>query len=703
MKSARHPRSRGDQLFTPVAAPPKPLEFANKAQDLQALRDAVVDAASVGGGLWLSYVFVFFYLAIAAGGATQRDLFFENPVKLPFLNVDLPLLWFFVLGPLLFLIVHAYTLLHFTFLADKVVAFDAQLERQIERSDPDTGELLRRQLPSNIFVQFLAGPPKSRNGMMGLLLRGIAWITLVIGPVLLLVLFQLQFLPFHSVWISWEQRLIVFADLALLWFLWPAVARRGGTFLAKGHVLGGMVWVCLFAMASLLPLLLVYTVATFPGEWLDEAVSKVLSVPTSGTWTVIGWTQTELASLRTLLVEGDIDEVTQRPISLWSNRLVMPGIDVIDHAKFDTEAKIGALPVTVSLRGRHLEGAVLMGAHLRKADFTGAFLKGAEFYHADLREAKFGCDRSGSDEDQCADIRDADLEGAQLQGASLYGARLQGADLEEAHLEGADLNEAELQGASLNNAQLQGVNFNRAQLEGANLIGAQLQGATFFMGNLDATLLVSANLEGALFVMTMLRGADLSDAQLQDAALSLVFVWRTTVRDVNAAGADIGGLETGQKYYCGELDGCKWTTKTFAEHLLSFESALPQDIDEREEILTRIAELDPDKKSDWRPDDWKLLERRPEPKDYEKKLAAKLRQIGCAAEGAPYVIHALLGARLFEHVIKTLELRLDDPAQRADIAKAFLNEEHCPGARGLSGQDKAVLREIRDRYSPARP
>jgi hypothetical protein len=172
---------------------------AKKAKDLQALRDAVVDAASVGGGLWLSYLLVFFYLAIAAGGVSDSDLFFENPVKLPFLNVDLPFLGFFVLGPLLSLIVHAYTLLHFTFLADKVGAFHNELERQIERSDPDTGELLRRQLPSNILVQFLSGPRRTRAGMMGSLfrrlLRGIVWISLVAGPMLLLVFFQLQFLP----------------------------------------------------------------------------------------------------------------------------------------------------------------------------------------------------------------------------------------------------------------------------------------------------------------------------------------------------------------------------------------------------------------------------------------------------------------------------------------------------------------------------
>jgi len=83
----------------PAAPSPHAPAFAAKAKDLQALRDAVVDAASVGAGLWLSYLFVVLYLAIAVGSVTHRDLLFESPVKLPFLNVDLPLVGFFVLGP----------------------------------------------------------------------------------------------------------------------------------------------------------------------------------------------------------------------------------------------------------------------------------------------------------------------------------------------------------------------------------------------------------------------------------------------------------------------------------------------------------------------------------------------------------------------------------------------------------------------------
>jgi hypothetical protein len=43
-----------------------------------------------------------------------------HTVKLPFLGVDLPLVAFFFLAPILFIVSHGYTLVHFVMLAAKV-------------------------------------------------------------------------------------------------------------------------------------------------------------------------------------------------------------------------------------------------------------------------------------------------------------------------------------------------------------------------------------------------------------------------------------------------------------------------------------------------------------------------------------------------------------------------------------------------------
>jgi len=51
-------------------------------------------------------------------------------------------------------------------------------------------------------VQLLAGPREVREGIVGGLLGWIVSISLVLGPICLLVLFQLQFLPYHSAGIT---------------------------------------------------------------------------------------------------------------------------------------------------------------------------------------------------------------------------------------------------------------------------------------------------------------------------------------------------------------------------------------------------------------------------------------------------------------------------------------------------------------------
>ena len=100
---------------------PKAQALAEQANDPAALRDAAVQAAAVSGPLWVTYLGAMFYLAVAAGAVTHKDLFFENPVKLPFLGIDLPLAGFFGLGPALFLILHSYVLLHFEYSTTKGV------------------------------------------------------------------------------------------------------------------------------------------------------------------------------------------------------------------------------------------------------------------------------------------------------------------------------------------------------------------------------------------------------------------------------------------------------------------------------------------------------------------------------------------------------------------------------------------------------
>jgi hypothetical protein len=614
-----------------------PADFAAKATDLQALRDAVVDAAAVGGGLWLSYLFVFLYLAIAAGAVTHKDLFLENPVKLPFLNVELPLLGFFFLGPLLFVILHAYTLLHFTMLADKVGAFQSELQARIAE---ETGERLRRQLPSNIFVQFLSGPQDIRHGAVGVMLRLIAQLSLVLGPIALLVFFVLQFLPYHNELISWWQRLLVVADLVLLWVLWPSIARGRRVSLGCRDLRRGKV--ALPLAASLSPVVLVFTIATFPGEWL-EAHRPLLEFPAPWKKEDPPWRKVEgekkVTSLHELLVAGGTDYVRRRPMSLWSNVLVLPGEDFIDHSKFDIDAKFAAVASTISLRGRDLHGAILIEARLRKADFTGAQLQGASLQSTDLRDAKFECAERNSS-NGCAELQGASLDLAQLQGASL--------------------DNAQLQGASLDNAELQGASLARTQLQGASLVAAQLQGASLV----------------DVFVYRVSGGPQIAGARVERPEIKPRYRFLDCVPP-NVCGFSPAAFATLKKMIGTEVPAGRF----------------------RDDALRRMARLDPDDQSidaklDPPANRWKEFEAAPPDRDeFEKGLADIFNKIGCAADGAPYVVHYLTGWLGYRFA--------PGSSHPAVLAQAFLDDTKCPGARGLTDADKAKLRDIAAKAPPA--
>jgi uncharacterized protein YjbI with pentapeptide repeats len=229
-------------------------------------------------------------------------------------------------------------------------------------------------------------------------------------------------------------------------------------------------------------------------------------------------------------------------------------------------------------------------------------------------------------------------------------------------------------------------------LQGASLRGAQLQGAS-----LDRA---------------QLQGVYLFDAELEEASLRNDYVWRTNPPS-NASGAFVAAPEPGPKYSgldctAGE---CPWSEKSYAElkSLIESSVSLPG---RRDQVLPRLTILEhqPDGADEVSAEAWTNLakESAPSAGSYFNALAKKLKEIGCAAEGAPYVINGLMRpAGVGRGRVAAVDLVLLDrrfagnPSQEAEVAAAFLDEANCLGARGLSEENKAKLQEIRDRGLPA--
>jgi cytochrome b subunit of formate dehydrogenase len=79
-------------------------------EEAEALAAALNHSAERVQTLWFSFLTFMLYLAIATGTTTHRMLFLESPLNLPVLNIPLPLLAFYILTPIIFVVFHFYML-----------------------------------------------------------------------------------------------------------------------------------------------------------------------------------------------------------------------------------------------------------------------------------------------------------------------------------------------------------------------------------------------------------------------------------------------------------------------------------------------------------------------------------------------------------------------------------------------------------------
>jgi hypothetical protein len=231
-------------------------------KDLSELQKALNEAAGKASILWTTFITFQLYLAIAFGSVTHRDLFLETSIKLPLLNVDLPLVGFFVVAPLLLLIFHFYLCLQLLGLASKAKDYNTRL--MVAAPAAFDRRYLRQRLDAFPILQFLAGPSDQRTGFRGYSLRLMAWITLVAIPVVVLLQGQVTFLPYHREWIVWLQRVAILIDLALIWYFW--IHLRSDDDPSKG--IWRKPWMYVGGVVTLGVVIFSTYLATFPGEWM---------------------------------------------------------------------------------------------------------------------------------------------------------------------------------------------------------------------------------------------------------------------------------------------------------------------------------------------------------------------------------------------------------------------------------------------------
>jgi uncharacterized protein YjbI with pentapeptide repeats len=548
---------------------------AEPSLHIEKLLEAANSASQTVAALHVAFLAFTAYLGVIVWGTTHEDLLRISPVKLPILDVELPLTTFYSFVPWMLVLLHFNMLMQLELLSCKLWNLDRDL--------PDTpaGKQVRDRLFIFPFTHLIVG--RSEVWLIRWLLSLVVGITVIALPLLVLLAAQIRFIPFHDEAITWSQRLAVWIDAGMLITLWPLIASpqdrarewwRNFGFHLFGYwpallryfsILGwnrlmrsiqgrwanppmheiaprpmlhpgtepkGMI----FLLVSVPVIVLVSIFALIPGsitvqtyynpekvkpedapsyfeDWLIRKVPETWLSVAGHKYDVVSCTSLELAEKS----EASILQVMLGPCS-WFD------LDFFPRNLNLKEARLVPKEVSLSLLTRAIDPDKQVrdvafkefdGLNLQNRDLRFANMFGAVLPKADLRHVQL----------QGAILLKAKLQGVvgwdktQLQGAILGGTQLQGAGLIEADLQGADLRGANLQGAALGWAKLQSADLRGADLLGAGLNEAKLQGADLRGAKLQGTNLLKADFQGADLGYAKLQGSDLSSAELQGAVL----------------------------------------------------------------------------------------------------------------------------------------------------------------------------------------
>ena len=700
------------------------------ATTIDDLLKASNDASAQARTTWFTFMLFGAYLGVTIGSTTHKQLLLDAPIELPLLSVKLPIQGFYRLVPLLLVLVHYYALVQLYLLSRTLHLLDDAIEREVHLATER--ERVRARVDSFVVAQLIAGV--NRSWIVRLFMRFAAWVTMLAAPVLLLLGFQIVFLPYHDVTTTWTQRIALAADLFLCWLLWPAVThpsgRLGGVLVtwvrgfvhamrhsgAAAFALGRRIerqgWrlriadlrayfgtfieirdasaafgrqiVAVAGLVSICGGVLAFSLflATIPGEdiegWLTDRMTDLRPGDVFRACVRSGPRPALFDCLQSLPVWAGRtpplpDDAHRAVARAWWPTLLLFGGDpsIVDASPFKRDIVLGKAERLFEIDSDKFS-KVERTIDLHNRDLRGANLSSADLRKADLSEARLDGARLND-----ARLTGANLDSAHFYGAVLTGARLEWASLKSADLEYAIIDDGDMQGAVLENANLAHASAQFALFEGSNLQFAQLRQAHFN----------GAAFEGAVLSYAVLRWADLQDADLEGASLREASLEGANLDAANLTGADLRKA----RVWCAALPGAGRNTDLADVRDLEMDPPSRDDaaLDHSAPLSAHAANClaagspAPEEAAE----QWlKASQRRWDEQTDEKRLGDYLPTLGCDARWAPYVARGL-ALRLWSDWVTAHR------AYAPRVAAALLASS-CEGARGLPDDDHALLEKV---------
>ncbi|MEA3468317.1 MAG: pentapeptide repeat-containing protein [Thermodesulfobacteriota bacterium] len=411
----------------------------------QSMKSIEVSSAKNNSLLLFFYIFSL-YIFISVLNTTDLMLLLPtHTFKMPFIGFDLNLIFFYVLAPLLLLLLHFNILFNYYVHLKKLNAYKDQIK--LENIDPS--------------VYSYAYVLVNRGFTKGTVISVILWLLIYLLPLLVLVSIYQRFADYHHTFIAVLHLAIVFLDIILI--CCSIVSNRAYLKHSQNSTtLFSYLFIVLVLFIGLAEA--AYFGAFYYPLTYDDYDSKLMEPYNKGE---AGWfpslvckihhpflTYAKNASIecfpRLVVTEEEMAKIS--PAALYIPRyLAMEGTtEKTDKEKIDKEKKLILNYGTRinlanrNLRYSNLEKCILTRADMQESQLQAANLKSSHLQAADLSDTK---------------LQDADLQEAKLQSATLIGTQLQGASFVGANMQKAQLWDSDLSNSNLQKVQLQQAKF----------------------------------------------------------------------------------------------------------------------------------------------------------------------------------------------------------------------------------------------------
>ncbi len=470
----------------------------NKPINLEEIRKTINVSSSKNNNLLIFFTIFMLYILISVLGTSDLMLLLpEKTFKMPIINFELNLIAFYILAPVMLLLLHFNNLFNYNMYLKKI--------------DKHSKQINMETLNPSIYGYAYS---LANHGSGGFLINFFLWIWTYLIPLFILIFIFTRFADYHVLWISSMHIIIVLVDVALIFLSFHYNKIHVKNVQTSIFLLSVLFRFFIFCVG--IAGLLYYFIFFRPV--IDKPLDTRIKIEADN-HNCMGW-------VYNILTEGEdnnistecfprlvVNEAEMAKIS--KSALYLPRFLATEENEKDKnmtdEDKERKLILNYgtridltnrNLRYANLEKCILTRANMQESQLQGANLTETHLQAVDLSDAE---------------LQDANLREAKLQSTTFICTKLQGAKLTSANMNNSTFEECNLTGASLQKAQLVEAKFTNfkggySSLRNADLRNANLTYADLNNIDLAGASLSNANITGTIFDNTDLTAADLSDA-----------------------------------------------------------------------------------------------------------------------------------------------------------------------------------------------